>query len=163
MNAQWDGHICAHTFFTLQILFSRVINNFKTSIPIDILSGLKGMSDKLPQEPQFQLCATPQTVAHQAPLSMGFSRQKYWSGLPYPTPVILLIQGPNLHLLCLLHWQASSLPLEPLNVPTQTPTSMGILIASDLSYPKYYYVFIFVSLMGENGICLISVSLIIDS
>ena len=28
MNAQWDGHICAHTFFTLQILFSRVINNF---------------------------------------------------------------------------------------------------------------------------------------
>ena len=26
--------------------------------------------------------ATPQTVAHQAPLSMGFSRQKYWSGLP---------------------------------------------------------------------------------
>ena len=40
---------------------------------------------------------------------------------------------------------------------------MGILIASHLSYPKYYYVFIFVSLMGENGICLISVSLIIDS
>lgn len=58
MNAQWDGHICAHTFFTLQILFSRV-NNLKTSIPIDILSGLKGMNDKLPQEPQFQLCATP--------------------------------------------------------------------------------------------------------
>ena len=32
-----------------------------------------------------QLCATPWTVAHQAPLSMGFSRQEYWSGLPcYP-------------------------------------------------------------------------------
>ena len=30
--------------------------------------------------------ATPQTVAHQAPLSMGFSRQKYWSGLLYPSP-----------------------------------------------------------------------------
>ena len=26
------------------------------------------------------------TVAHQAPLSMGFSRQEYWSGLPFPTP-----------------------------------------------------------------------------
>ena len=32
------------------------------------------------------LFATPQTVACQAPLSMGFSRQEYWSGLPLPTP-----------------------------------------------------------------------------
>jgi len=30
--------------------------------------------------------AIPWTVAHQAPLSMGFSRQKYWSGLPFPSP-----------------------------------------------------------------------------
>ena len=33
-----------------------------------------------------RLFATPQTVAHQVPLSMGFSRQKYWSGLPFPPP-----------------------------------------------------------------------------
>ena len=33
-----------------------------------------------------QLFVTPWTVAHQAPLSMGFSRQEYWSGLPCPTP-----------------------------------------------------------------------------
>ena len=33
-----------------------------------------------------RLCATPWTVAHQAPLSMGFSRQEYWSGLPCPPP-----------------------------------------------------------------------------
>ena len=33
-----------------------------------------------------RLCATPQTVAHQAPLSMGLSRQEYWSGLPHPSP-----------------------------------------------------------------------------
>ena len=32
-----------------------------------------------------QLFATPWTVAHQAPLSMGFSRQEYWSGLPFPS------------------------------------------------------------------------------
>ena len=31
-----------------------------------------------------QLFATPWTVAHQAPLSMGFSRQEYWSGFPFP-------------------------------------------------------------------------------
>ena len=33
-----------------------------------------------------QLLATPWTAAHQAPLSMGFSRQEYWSGLPLPSP-----------------------------------------------------------------------------
>ena len=33
-----------------------------------------------------QLSATPWTVAHQAPLSMGFSRQEYWSRLPFPSP-----------------------------------------------------------------------------
>ena len=33
-----------------------------------------------------QLFATPWTVAHQAPPSMGFSRQEYWSGLPFPSP-----------------------------------------------------------------------------
>ena len=30
--------------------------------------------------------ATPWTVAHQAPLSMGFPSQEYWSGLPFPSP-----------------------------------------------------------------------------
>ena len=32
------------------------------------------------------LCATPWTIAHQAPLSTEFSRQEYWSGWPFPTP-----------------------------------------------------------------------------
>ena len=42
--------------------------------------------------------ATPWTVAHQAPLSMGFSRQEYWSGLPFPSLGIFLTQGLNLGL-----------------------------------------------------------------
>ena len=33
-----------------------------------------------------QLFVTPWTTAHQAPLSMGFPRQEYWSGLPFPSP-----------------------------------------------------------------------------
>ena len=33
-----------------------------------------------------RLFETPWTVAHQAPPSMGFSRQEYWSGLPFPAP-----------------------------------------------------------------------------
>ena len=35
---------------------------------------------------KFNSVATPRTVARQAPLSMGFSRQEYWSGLPFPSP-----------------------------------------------------------------------------
>jgi len=34
-----------------------------------------------------QLCATPETAAHQAPLSLGFSRQEHWSGLLFPSPM----------------------------------------------------------------------------
>ena len=32
-------------------------------------------------------CVTPETAAHQVPLSLGFSRQEYWSGLPFPFPM----------------------------------------------------------------------------
>ena len=34
-----------------------------------------------------RLCATPLTAAHQAPPSLGFSRQEHWSGLPFPSPM----------------------------------------------------------------------------
>ena len=34
-----------------------------------------------------RLCATPKTAAHQAPLSLGFSRQEHWSALPFPSPM----------------------------------------------------------------------------
>ena len=37
-----------------------------------------------------RLCATPEMSAHQAPLSLGFSRQEHWSGLPFPSPNMLL-------------------------------------------------------------------------
>ena len=47
----------------------------------------------------------------QAPLSMEFSRQDYWSGLPFPTPGDLPDPGMEPLALCLLHWQADSLPL----------------------------------------------------
>ena len=34
-----------------------------------------------------QLCVTPEMAAHQAPLSLGFSRQEDWNGLPFPSPI----------------------------------------------------------------------------
>ena len=42
---------------------------------------------------QVQLFATLWTVAHQAPLSMDFSRQEYWCGLPFPSPGYLPSPG----------------------------------------------------------------------
>ena len=57
------------------------------------------------------LLRTPQTVARQAPLSKGFSRQEYWSGLPFPAAGDLPDPGLSSHFLRLLHWQVDSLPL----------------------------------------------------
>ena len=54
--------------------------------------------------------ATPRTEARQAPLSMGFSRQEYWSGLPFPPPEDLPDPGIELGSAAL---QADSLPSEP--------------------------------------------------
>jgi len=54
---------------------------------------------------------TPWTVSHQAPLSMEFSRQEYWSRLPFPTPGDLPDPRANSNL---LHWQAVDLPLSHL-------------------------------------------------
>jgi len=42
---------------------------------------------KLSRFSRVRLLATPWTAAHQAPPSMGFSRQEYWSGVPLPSPL----------------------------------------------------------------------------
>ena len=53
-------------------------NNFK--------GRLTGKSESVKSLSRVQLFMTPRTVAYQVPLSMGFSRQEYWSGLPFPSP-----------------------------------------------------------------------------
>ena len=99
-----------------------------------------------------QLCMTLWTVAHQAPLSMGFSRRVYWSGLPYPSPGFTHYPVPKL----LLHIQvvvtaashfsvpksvlislsSKSLQLCPTlcTVARQVPLSMGIFQARILEW-----------------------------
>ena len=79
----------------------------------------KGSSQKAAAVLLAQLCtsATPWTVARQAPLSMGFSRQEYWSGLPCPPPVDLPDPGikpgsPTL--------QVDSFPSKPPGKPSYT-------------------------------------------
>ena len=57
------------------------------------------------------------TIARQAPLSMEFSRQEYWSGLPFPSPGDRPYPGIKPTTLRLLHWQVDSLPLHHLGNP----------------------------------------------
>ena len=72
-----------------------------------------------------QLFATPWTVAHQSPLSMEFSRQEYWSGLPFPHPGDLPDPGikPGSSAL-----QADSLLTELQGKPIFTDIQMFILL-----------------------------------
>ena len=83
-----------------------------------------------------QLFATPWTVALQAPLSMEFSRQEYWSGLPFPSPGDLPNPGLKPRSPAL---QADSLPSEPIRKPTDSHRWTNLcLISYMLSvYSKY--------------------------
>ena len=60
-----------------------------------------------------QLVAAPWAVAHQAPLSMEFSRQEYWSALSFPPPRDLPNPGIEPVSLASPNWQANSLPVLP--------------------------------------------------
>ena len=64
-----------------------------------------------------RLFATSWTLAYQAPLSMGFSRQGYWSGLPFPSPGALPDPGNEPGSPAL---QANALPSEPQGKPKNT-------------------------------------------
>ena len=67
--------------------------------------------------------ATPWTVAYQAPLYMGFSRQWYWSGLPFPSPGDLPDPGIETRSPAL---QADALPSEPLGKSIDISIDMDI-------------------------------------
>ena len=78
------------TFCGLQFLF----NNSCILLKIEVEKVLKSDRNKLSMLllllshfSRVRLCATPQTAAHQAPPPLEFSRQEYWSGLPFPSPM----------------------------------------------------------------------------
>ena len=62
----------------------------------------------------YEFSVTPWTGAHQAPLSVGFPRQQYWSGLPFPSPGDLPDPGIEPMSSAL---QADSLPLSHQGIP----------------------------------------------
>ena len=76
------------------------------------------MKVKVKSLSRVRLFATPWTVAHQAPLSMGFSRQEYWSGLPFPSPGDLPDPGIEPRSPAL---QADTLTSEPPGKPDTEP------------------------------------------
>ena len=63
---------------------------------------------------------TPWTVARQVPLSLGFPRQEYWGGLPFPSPGVLPDPGIKPQSPVSPALQADSLPAEPLGKPPFT-------------------------------------------
>ena len=80
-----------------------------------------------------RLFSTQWTVARQAPLSMGFSRQEYWSGLPFPPPGDLPIPGFKLVSPAQL---MGSLPLSPwgaLRPPTDEATACALHIEGEIT------------------------------
>ena len=86
-----------------------------TGVPGKVLVQRKVLVQSLSR---VRLLATPWTVAHQAPPSVEFSRQEYWSGLPCPPPGELPKLGIEPVPLCLLRCQAGSLPLAPPGKPS---------------------------------------------
>ena len=67
---------------------SSLISNLHSLNPSFLICSLEMAthSDEVKSLSRVQLFATPWTVAYQAPPPMGFSRQEYWSGLPFPSP-----------------------------------------------------------------------------
>ena len=80
---------------------------FKNCCDICIFHHLEQIKEKVKVKSvsRVRLFVTPWTITYQAPQSMEFSRQEYWSELPFPTPKDL--PNPGIE----LHWETDSLPL----------------------------------------------------
>ena len=63
---------------------------------------LEWVAMNVKSESEVRLLATPWTVAYQAPPSMGFSRQEYWSGVPLPSPIVPIVLYSAIY--CLVWW-----------------------------------------------------------
>jgi len=74
----------------------------------DVICGFIMCACVLSSFRRVRLFAALRAIAHQAPLSMGFSRQEYWSALPSSPPRVFPAQGSKPSL---LHWQPCSSPL----------------------------------------------------
>ena len=84
-----------------------------------------------------QLCATPWTAAHQAPLSTGFSRQEYWSGLPFPSPRDWMRDGLKFWSVCHLY---HFLKCQQMNYFLKMNLLMHMFLNGLFRYLKKYFI-----------------------
>ena len=76
-----------------------------------------------------RFCVTPQTAAHQAPLSLGFSRKEHWRGLPFPSPTRMLARFSHAKSL-----QSCSTLCDPMDSSPPGSSVHGILHARILEW-----------------------------
>ena len=111
----------------MKMVCFKSVQHRKSSLREKIIATQVYLRNKKSESEVAQSCPTlcdPWTVAHQAPPSMGFSRQEYWSALPFPSPGDLPDAGieprfPTLHINTL----TSAPPGKPLNTRLQVLTS----------------------------------------
>ena len=87
-----------------------------------------------------RLFATPWTAAYQAPLSMGFSRQEYWSGLPLPSPnmlsrLVITFLPRSKHLLISWVQSPSTVILEHPKIKSVTVSTISPSICNEVMGP----------------------------
>ena len=109
--------------------------------------------------PLFFFSFTPQTIAHQAPPSMEFSRQEYWSGLPFPSPGHLPDPGIKPRSPAL---QADALPSEPPKKPF-SPLLKMLCICFQYTGKNIFFVHLCMLGRTQNSHFLSSMYLIYDS
>ena len=102
-----------HGSRTLCLLYRNSITYFNFIYQLICLPILMQLYCMLSCFSHVQLFATLWTIGCQVPLSMILSRQEYWSGCHVLLQGIFSTQGLNPSFLCLLNWQAGSLPLAP--------------------------------------------------
>ena len=101
------------------------------------IHGVAKSQTRLSKWTELNWTANLWTVAHSVPLSLGFSRQEYWSGLPFPSPEVLLDQALNLQLLCLLPCRWIPKLLSHCGSPNQALSERKVksLVMSDSLWP----------------------------
>ena len=88
-NTSFSWNYMYLTKVTIFSFFLLILSSFCPSSPPSLfpcLSFLNSFLMLVKSLSHVQLFVTPWTAAHQAPLSMGFSKQEYWSGVPLPSP-----------------------------------------------------------------------------